>query len=326
MRQNNQYFPQQRSVARRPFQQNPESYNYLYEESNGLNKTRFMAKEVAPCDLEIGPFVETSRGFEPNYERKYKQTPFFLTFDEDSLNNSSVLQLAANTSETVQMSNDREGILKLESLSKDNTSSDFLVKIYSTLHSYDLMNQPIHAQTIFGSDGKNLKLVRPLVLERLGNLRVTCTDLSGATNNVQLTFSGEKHYRDDQYFVFRSPLERWTYPYWYTTDNEVILPANTNEVTAYITIRNYPFFLDQVSNFSDGEYEFKLFYNSGQRQICNGFIPSNAIGNGEFQTHFKQDLVEEENLLKIVFRNKSGSLNRVFWTLTGYEWRGKVNN
>jgi hypothetical protein len=321
-------FPQNRQIARRRLNQTRDrSYDYTWSKPSGLNQNREFGEETKPCDIDIQPFVFTKeRGFEPNYERKYKQTPFILTFDEDALNNSSILQVAANSKDTAQLSNDREGVLKLNSLSKESTSNDFLINIFSTFHQYNLMNQPVHAETIFGRDGKVFELCRPLVLDRLGNLRISVTDLSGSQNDVSLVFSGEKYYRDDEIYIFRSELERFTYPYFYTTDNEIVLPANNSEQTAFVTIRNYPFFLNNISQFSDGLYEFKIFYNSGQRQITNGFVPSSVLGNGEFNLMFKDDLIEHENVLKIVFRNLSGAQNRVFLTFSGYEWRGHVNN
>ena len=86
-------------------------------------------------------------------------TPYWFTFN--TINNLNSVTIPANSTVQRNMINDKTALMDLRSLMGEATSAQYLVRIYDNEFSRDMMNRPVHANTIVGNNLRPFSMVEP---------------------------------------------------------------------------------------------------------------------------------------------------------------------
>lgn len=229
----------------------------------------------------------------------------------------------------VVMPIDRSGPVEID-YSFYNSTGDFAVTIFDPEGRPMLMNREIHIRTIasgFNTLGLGAPAGRPFIWpepwflntgEGRRNFQVGFLNLTDVDNEIRFVLHGRRFYyqssppevvkRYEKYYGGRA----LTSPFFYTTDQEVRIPAGTPAGTVIdfnIRIRDeadalfYKF--TSVQNFP---YEVKLVEQSGQKELSTDFVRvENAAGDGELPFLFFEPLYFEGGY-KLTFRVRTLTL------------------
>ena len=227
--------------------------------------------------------------------------PFWLTTEPRTI----TLNVAQGQfrSAPVVMPIDRQGPVEID-YSFFQSTGDFAITVFDPQNRPMLMNREIHIRTIasgFNTQGLGAPAGRPFIWpepwflntgEGQRNFQVGFLNLTDQDNSIRFTLHGRRFYyqsspksvvdRYQKYYQGRAVSA----PFFYTTDQEVRIPANTPAGTVmdfFIRIRDdsdalfYKF--TSVQNFP---FEFKLIEQSNQKELMSDFVRvENAMGDGE---------------------------------------------
>lgn len=260
---------------------------------------------------------------------KQQEQPFQFTHNQPN----EILSLAANDSQTVIGKLSGEGPCEFFYLSRKNTGAARVsIAIEDGLELRDLMNKPVHINTIAGNGNQPYRFEEALHIHELRGMTFTYYDISGSTNNVQLLFSGKRYLNQ----IFDKRLqrikkrieinERLSYPYFYTFDGVVpVISAAATQIEE-ITIKNDAhFLLTHISGTSTAPYNLNLIDGNTNQSIIdapNGLsyrISSDLlVGTGAFPYRFEQGIFFSAGSKIIIdMQNPSAGDNTIFLTLGG---------
>lgn len=243
-------------------------------------------------------------------------SPFYFGFDESG--SDSVVTLSANSSQNRFMSSDQSGMIDVRTISAVATSFEFTAKITDTKINFELSNRPLHAKTLFGTQGRPFRLPYPIVLPKTQNLNFLLTDLSGSSNSIRLTCHGFKYYFDAENVIYRRlPLHSIVSSFFYTTDTDVSLAGSASDVN-YIKIETHDFLAYGITAYSTGAFLLKISDVNLGRAFQNGYIHSSHLGIAEYQNNWDQPiLIKKKTQLRFDFTNLTGSTNNIYLNLFG---------
>jgi len=262
---------------------------------------------------------------------KFKPTPYLLhtvpyDFTLDDVGGDSVVTIPAGQSSQIYMTNDNSGTLLVSTLTAIYTSIEFTAQIYDAEYQRYMSNRPIHASNLLGSAQYPYELPIDLFVEKTQVIKLDLRDLSIAPNTVRVSFGAMKMYWDYEGEFLQKTTEatKISRPYFYTTDDDVTLPALATTITsANLTIVNdADFYYYTPTIYSDGAFKMKVTNSATGFGWSNGWIHSSLFG-GTALHHEKKDppmIIQRSTQLKFDFMNLSGAPNRVFLCLGGVHY------
>jgi hypothetical protein len=227
--------------------------------------------------------------------------PYWLTTEPRTI--SLVVAQQTFSSAPVVMPTDRQGPIEID-YSYFQSTGDFALTIFDPQNRPMLMNREIHIRTIasgFNTQGLGAPAGRPFIWpepwflntgEGQRNFQVGFLNLTNVDNNIRFSLHGRRFYyqasppevveRYEKYYKGR-PL---TKPFFYTTDQEVRIPAGTPAGTVldfFIRIRDdSDALMYKFTSVQNHPYEFKLIEQSGQKELMTDFVRvENGFGDGE---------------------------------------------
>jgi len=217
---------------------------------------------------------------------------------------------------------DRSGTVDIRFFSSVATSDQYLITIQESANRREMMNQPIHARSLFGKNGRYLELPFPLFLGESLAFFFTITDLSGSTNYIRPAFVGTKYHFEgalDRLYA-QYPDSKIASPFFYTTNSPVSL-AGSGSATAYITIlSSADFVLSSIIPYSTGAYKVKIYDALTSRAITSGYIHSDNFGIAEYQRIFSGTVIQSGTTIRLDFVDLSTSTNNIYFTLAGVNY------
>ncbi|MGH7259859.1 MAG: hypothetical protein ACREI9_04170 [Nitrospiraceae bacterium] len=227
--------------------------------------------------------------------------PYWLTTEPRTI---SLLVASGNfRTAPVVMPIDRQGPVEID-YSYFQSTGDFAITIFDPQNRPMLMNREIHIRTIasgFNTLGLGAPAGRPFIWpepwflntgEGQRNFQVGFLNLTTLDNNIRFSLHGRRFYyqsspqsvvdRYQKYYKGRA----LTSPFFYTTDQEVRIPAGTPAGTVldfFIRIRDEADALFyKFTSVQNHPYELKLVEQSSQKELMSDFVRvENAMGDGE---------------------------------------------
>ena len=229
----------------------------------------------------------------------------------------------------VVMPIDRQGPVEID-YSYFKSTGDFAITIFDPDGRPMLMNREIHIRTIasgFDTLGLGAPAGRPFIWpepwflntgEGRRNFQVGFLNLTDVDNDIRFSLHGRRFYYQSSPADVRERYEKYykgralSTPFFYTTDQEVRIPAGTPAGTVldfFVRIRDdsdalfYKF--TSAHNFP---YEVKLVEQSNQKELSSDFVRvENAAGDGELPFLFFEPMYFESGY-KLTFRVRTLSV------------------
>lgn len=262
-------------------------------------------------------------------------TPYIAALDEVSGANS--ISLSGNGQGTRMISNGYNGILDLYNLSFSATSPEFTVFIRNTSKGREYMNRAIHGDTILGTGLLPFVLSTPFILEPSSAINIDFVDLSGASNEIYLSFTGNMYQnnsgRSGKMFSDQNKDSLATVtPYFYGFDSGYVQLSANGTATGTITIQgNTDFFLERIMQKSTGSFNIEIQDSASAVRWTSGrSVRSSALfGDGEDNwLFFPQKFIPRSTQILFTITDTSGSQNDIYLTLAGrhYYEQGPVSH
>lgn len=258
-----------------------------------------------------------------------QENPYFLTSDAPN----EAVSLAANRTSIQPATVSNEGSIEVTRLAAQYTgAARITISVPDGKQLAQLMNAPIHIQTIFGSAAQPYILPEALYLHDRNGFSISYSDISGSANVIRLNFISAQYTKqlyDTRIERIQGRMrlrERETYPYWYTFNNSFATLAGNGSATESIRINNTGhFLLTHISGLSTGAYSLDILDATKGASILDdsGFssyqVPNELfVANGNFPYRFEQGLFfEAGSKITIPMTDLSGSENQVNLTLGG---------
>ena len=252
------------------------------------------------------------------YKREFKLNP-------NPPNN--IINLAAlGTTSLVPLGARDDGHLILKKILADRTGPCTIL-LHDNARGIDLMNNPVHIDTIVGNGGLPALLPETLFVPATGSLQVAFTDISGLPNTIEFAFSGAKIYHNDAPQDALKELlgakELITFPYWMTPNAGVFtIPANVGGAgvsTQFIDVStDFDFELIKINAVSTELFRYEIRYH-GDSWSNNAQTHSNVgTGTGQLPHVVENTLIKRGEQLELRFTNLSPiNPNIVYFTMVG---------
>lgn len=258
--------------------------------------------------------------------------PYELTFDP--IGSDSVTTVLANSNAIVTFTNDRSGDIDIRNLKGTATNTNLTVNIYDGEYSRYLSNRPLHWNTLVGTGDYPYDMVTPLTLHRTQALRAEFRELSGVNSDVRINFGGQRYYFESQrdFFDKSGPSTMFSRPYFYTTDNDLVLPANNVDlITGKFTIvSDADFFLQRITHYPvtagfirDPNYRIVIRNISTGLQFSNGWIiGDNYFGdNQNYRDYeFPGMILQRRTEIQVNCYNLNAVPKTIFLTFAGTQY------
>jgi len=251
--------------------------------------------------------------------------PYWLTLDD--IGNDSFVTLLGSSTARRQMTNDSTGTVDLRNLKHIATSNEYLVNILDTQNNRFIMNQPIHADTIFGTGPFPFKIPCPLILYPNNSLVIDFQNLSLVPNTIRLAFDGGPRFHLGQYERIMSDVGEATRigrPYFYTTDTVLQLPASGVQVSINMSmIAESDFYLQRITTHQTGAFRIRMTgphgFAWGNSWVHSTLFGGNAINHLDFEQPM---FIKRSTILRFDLINLMApfALNDVFITFSGVNY------
>lgn len=255
--------------------------------------------------------------------------PYWLMLDQ--INGSTSAVIAANSSVERSFSNNLAGVLELQALIGNATSTNYTVKFIDNGSQRVWSQNNIHGETIVGTRTFPYYLPQKFYLLPGESINVLIQDLSGAQNTVDLCFLCQKKELPELQFGARwQDTLKIRKPFFYTTnDSPIICAANSSATSAFTISTESHFWLKQITQRSTSTYTVKILQNRTEKGLQPNPI-KNVIFAGNSQNYFAYDdgeevFIEQNTYMEVQVTDTSGAENRIFITFGGiniYEYFG----
>lgn len=174
----------------------------------------------------------------------------------------------------------------------------------------ELSNKPLHNNTIIGNGNLPYVLSQPYLIKRRGSIIFNISDLSGASNSVQITLGGISYYNEKNSAKVEINT-RGVMPYFYTTDNG--LTVGTSETLAQFTIAKDHDFLMKKISYKDTNTSTTIYMkmsSSGGRAMNNDIYidMASTFGNAQYPYIFQHPTpFFGGNIGKLAFKDTTSS-------------------
>lgn len=204
------------------------------------------------------------------------------------------------------------------------------------------MNQPIHILNFSGTAQQTSEFSEPLFLPTRHALQTQFAKVSGGATTMRLFLNGKLFIPwDPQLLLFPQDREMlvtlirkllvrrmYIYPFWFTTDQSVVIPANgTFEVDTDIGDDGH-FEITHLIGTSTGAYTINILNPETKQSFTNGQVDSRtAVGTGQNPADFAVPwLIPAGKRLRFQYTDLSGSSNTVFTCLRGRRIRAQLKD
>ncbi len=246
-------------------------------------------------------------------------------------NNTGWLAVAANASVPCVLTPDQNGPFEGMYLTADYGGGNMLVRITDPANTRDLMNRDVLAQTIFTAapGGQNVFILpETLWLEQRHSIILNFTDISAAANSVRPVVHGRKFWlrqaREgiaDKFLATRRLQRKVTTPYFFTTDQPVVLAAAAVAQRANITIGQEGHFVAyKMTCWSQFPFEFKILDGENGQSLSGSIFVSNTQGTGIAMDPYifpEPWFIPKNRQLVLEMNNPLMPQNTVFLTISG---------
>lgn len=250
--------------------------------------------------------------------------PYIAALDE--LAGSNSITLSGNGQGTRMISNGYNGILDLYNLSFSATSPEFTVFVRNTSRGREYMNRAIHGNTILGTGQLPFVLNSPIILEPSSAINIDFVDLSGSSNEIYVSFSGNLYQNNsgksqEMFQRINKNAKATETPYFYGFDTGYIQLGANSTATGTITIQgNTDFFLERIMQSSTGSFNIQIQDSSNSVRWTSGTnVRSSALfGNGtDHWLFFPLKFLPRKTQIFVTLTDTSGSTNNIYLTLAG---------
>jgi hypothetical protein len=132
------------------------------------------------------------KGIAPHKIPGVQKIPYYYTLPNSSSTlPEGIIQIGANASYQTSIPIGNDGSFLCQAISGFSTG-ECTIMITEGARDSNWFNQPVHFRTIVGSGGVPNVLPVPRLTRKTTSIGITLLDLSGATNQIQLTFMGKK--------------------------------------------------------------------------------------------------------------------------------------
>ncbi len=191
----------------------------------------------------------------------------------------------------------------------------------------ELMNRPIHIRAIAGTAQQPALIYEPLFVKSRETIYVQLQKLTGGTASIffympgllydpQSAIPNQKEIED--YVKKRTEFRKYVYPYWQTTETDVVLTSNsTNNEFDIMMGENFEAF--NITAVSTGNFAFKLTDVRSGQELMNGKVTqTNGMGNAQNPFKFNASyLILAGTRLRYSFDDLSGSTNTIYIAMQG---------
>jgi hypothetical protein len=264
-------------------------------------------------------------------ELKKYVTPWQLV-PQNLGNFTGILAVPLNTTRNIQLNPDQNGPFEGMFMTADVAGGLMNVRIHDSGKNKDLMNRDVLVQTIMTPTpgGQNaFVLPETLWVEQRQTILMYFTDLSGAANSVRMVMHGRKFWLRqaraglaNKFIAQRRLQQSVTTPYFYTTDQAVVLAAGAVRIANPITVTAEGHFVAyKITCWSDGPFEYRLIDGETGQSLSGAIFIPNTQGTGTAANPYilpEPWFIEKNRQLSLELNNLNAlGANRVFFTLSG---------
>lgn len=248
-----------------------------------------------------------------------------------SFGEESKVVTQANSKYKREMTNTPGAPIEINSLCGDFTTSsgtdrDFKIEIKGQGMGRSYMNRPIHARTILGTGSNPFKLHAPMVLPDNQKMNIEINTLS-FVGDLSLFFPATRYefpVQKELYSRFGKNYKTIR-PFFYTTDEDVVLGSQEQKNFFFTTLEDSHFFLHRMTAYSNEKFDIMITNTANNRDTSNVRIPSSMFGTSEDYIDLKVPIpFGKKNIVRLNIRNLSTNENKIFITFTGLNYYDEI--
>ncbi len=223
--------------------------------------------------------------------------------------------------------------LVFEDSTDTTAAADWTVRLKQVGEVRELMNNPVHVRTLFGTAQFPMVLREPLFIPSQGAIEAQLQKVAGGNANIRMYLEGCQYFtwspdlltfpkaREHLQGIVRKWMNRRrsVHPYWMTTPGPVALAGGA---TARVTMRpgeGSQFEAFTLSSISTGNYLLEIKEVRTGQTLMNGQVTrNNAVGNNLLPTILPSKwLIPGGHYLSLRFTDLSAAPNSIYLTIGG---------
>lgn len=269
-----------------------------------------LIRDKATGRIEYHPLAE--------HKREFKLNP-------NPPNNIIALGALGN-SQLVPCTNRNDGHLILKKMMVQRTGQCTIL-LHDNTRSIDLMNNPVHIDTIVGNGGLPALLPETMFVPAGSSIQVQFIDISGAPNVIEFAFSGAKIFHQnapqDALRDFLGTKELLTFPYFLTPNVGVfVIPPNVGGAGVSVQFADissdFDFEMMKINYVGTELMRYEIRHR-GSSWSNDAETHSNVgTGTGQLPHIIENTLIKRGEKLELHFTNLSAiNPNIVYFTMIG---------